>query len=412
MAFVGLGKKMRMKSAQVLVVPVLVLLMVELATAPVHAGEQPLMRVVLLRDLIPEFAQQLLPMPLGTSNNADGSEPRTRMVGFEYCGSDGQGGANAIGILSPANTLLSLISSDCGASLPTIAHRVINSTVAPDWIEIVKGRVTWRPWQLSFDFPAHATMAKPGINPPASATLPQSQTYPTSGLKILPPPGDQYSFDAAVGFRGATIVVALFPTGRAADPLSALNADSRLDAEISSAPAAANIVADAQDSFINDLLKLYAPQYELPIPVQGTTQTMTARNVRIAGSDNLLTATGQISSGDIVYNTVVRCEGADLTVRQITLEPLSIDCQNDDLIERLKCQGQQAVMAGSSSAVGTALTNYYQGQNFHYSALAHPIQFELGDREFSATFEALQSSSRGTSISEAGRISIRRTSSN
>ena len=67
-------------------------------------------------------------------------------------------------------------------------------------------------------------------------------------------------------------------------------------------------------------------------------------------------------------------------------------------------------MAGSSGAAAAALTSYYQGQKFHYSSVNSPLQFTFGDAEFAATFEALKSSSRDSTFSEAGRVRILRTS--
>ena len=75
-------------------------------------------------------------------------------------------------------------------------------------------------------------------------------------------------------------------------------------------------------------------------------------------------------------------------------------------MERMRCQGEQLATSGSSASVANALTNYYQGTPFHYSSEAHPLQFNLLDRQITATFEALRSSSKGTTISEAARASI------
>ena len=172
----------------------------------------------------------------------------------------------------------------------------------------------------------------------------------------------------------------------------------------------ANVLAEAQYAFINDLLKMYAPSYSIPIELQGITQTMVAKNVRLSGKNKAMTAAGQLSLENLVYNSTVRCDGDDLSVRTITLEPLASNCNMEDMVARLQCQAQQAVMAGSSGAAAAALTSYYQGQKFHYSSVDSPLQFTLGDAELAATFEALKSSSRDSTFSEAGRVTIHRTS--
>jgi hypothetical protein len=177
---------------------------------------------------------------------------------------------------------------------------------------------------------------------------------------------------------------------------------------MSAAPERANVLVDALYVFINDLLRIYAPSYQIPIQLQGMTQTMVAKNIRVSGGDNMMTAAGQLTLGEIAYNGTVRCEGSDLGVSQITLDAPAANCNSDDLIERLRCQGQQAALAGSSNAVAAALTNYYQGQKFHYSTVDRPLRFTLGDTEFEATFEALKSSSRDSTVSEAGHVTIKR----
>jgi hypothetical protein len=104
----------------------------------------------------------------------------------------------------------------------------------------------------------------------------------------------------------------------------------------------------------------------------------------------------------------VRCEGDDLTVRQVTLDAPSANCTQDDLMARLQCQSQSVAMYGSSKALAAAITQYYQGQPLHVSTRSQPLDFAIGDTDYQATFEALKSSSRGGLFSEAGRATIRR----
>ena len=371
-----------------------------------HAQAHPLMRGVILPQLIPSITRELVPMTVQTT---DGQT--MRIVALVYCGADSHGGANAIGVVAPKQATEfapALSPSDCNETLPTIADRAIAMPAAPDWLEAIRAQVTWAPWQLRLDLSNSASAAKPGSSAPSLSGLQRLATYPTSNLKLLPPPGDQYRFDAAVGFSGSTILVAIFSSGQSANPEAYLTPDAVLSREIAGVPAGANILTDAQYSFINDLLRIYAPQYEVPIQIQGMTQTMMAKNVRVAGGDNTMTATGQLTMGPISYNSAVRCDGADLTISQITLQPVAMTCNSEDMIESLKCQGQQAAMAGSSSAVAAGLTNYYQGHNFHYSAVDRPLRFTIGDQEYLATFEAMKSSSQASTISEAGRVAIKR----
>ena len=384
----------------------LVLMMLVAWSATVHADQSPLMTAVLLPELIPSVVQQLVPMTVDVpQSGTSGSPNRIRISDAVYCGTDGHGGANAIGVASPADSRpvpRVLSASDCDGSLPAIAKRAMSASAAPAWVEAIKARISWAPWQLKAQV---VDVATAGTGAPSLNGLPNLVTYPTSNLPILPPPGDNRRFDAAFSFPATGIVATLFPSGQASG--AGVSKDQEwLSARIANAPRQANVLVDAQYAFINDLLKLYAPQYEVPIPIQGMAQTMTAKNVQVSGGDNTMTATGQLLMSDIAYNCAVHAAGDDLVIRKIELNPIAQACNSDDMLERMRCQGEQLASGGSSASVANALTNYYQGTPFHYSSEGHPLQFELGDRQFTATFEALKSSSKGTTISEAGRASI------
>ena len=385
-----------------------------LCAAAARAEQGPLMRVVILPDLIPSVARQLVPMTIKLpADHADSQSSRIKVVGLIYCGGDRHGGANALAEVYSYNAAIppsALSPADCKAALSEMAQRLAGSPGAPDWVEVIRTHITWAPWELKFTILDAAGAGNGAKQAPSLKGVGGFQRYPTSNLQILPSPGQNYRFDLAIGFLDSTIVVALFPSGRVANPQPYLTADPLLNGEISAAPVGANVLAEAQYAFINDLLKMYAPSYSIPIELQGITQTMVAKNVRLSGKNKAMTAAGQLSLENLVYNSTVRCDGDDLSVRTITLEPLASNCNMEDMVARLQCQAQQAVMAGSSGAAAAALTSYYQGQKAHYSSVDSPLQFTLGDAELAATFEALKSSSRDSTFSEAGRVTIHRTS--
>jgi hypothetical protein len=134
------------------------------------------------------------------------------------------------------------------------------------------------------------------------------------------------------------------------------------------------------------------------------TQRLTARNLRAEGGDSTMTLTGQLDFGHVSYSAAVQCEGDDLAIRQVTLVPPPIKCDNADPIAQLQCQGQQA----AGGAFGPMLTSIYQGQRFRYSTVDRPLRFTLGDAQFAARFEALRSSSRGSTFNEDGNVMIER----
>lgn len=376
----------------------------------VHAEDTPLATAVLLPSVISSIAQQLVPLTVDLPGRSATSSVQVKIATLVYCGTDGHRGGYAVGIAIPAESIFSpkpLSATDCHDALSAVAKRAIESPGAPNWIDAVRAELVWAPWQLKLALSDAAPATRQAAtSAPSFAGIPTLASYPTSNLAVLPPPGEDRRFDVAFGFPGTAIVAALFASGRAGDPLAALAREESLATQTAGVPKQANMVVGAQYSFINDLLKLYAPEYEVPIPIEGMTQKMVARDVQVAGADNSMTATGRLVMGNLGYHCAVHTAGADLVITRIELNPIAQDCTSADLMERLQCQGEQLATSGSSQSVANALTNYYQGTPFHYSTGEHPLRFDLLDRQFTATFEALRSSSKGTTISEAARASI------
>lgn len=380
--------------------------------AKVHADDTPLATAVLLPGLISSVAQQLVPITVELPDKRAGSSTQVKISTLVYCGTDGHGGGYAVGIAVPAQSTGSpaaLSAADCHEPLPAVAKRTIGNPGAPSWIEGLRFQIAWVSWQLTVKISEVAPATKPGASAPSFSGIRTLASYPTSNLAILPPPGGDRRFDVAFGFPATTIVAALFASGRTRDPLAALTAQGSFVTPTAEIPAQANLLVSAQYAFVNDLLRLYAPEYEVPFPVQGLTGKMLAKDVQVAGADNSMTASGQLEMGNIAYRCKVHSAGPDLVIKRVELNPIAKDCTSDDLMERMQCQGEQLATSGSSESVANALTNYYQGTPFHYSSEAHPLEFKLFDRQISATFEALKSSSKGTAISEAGRASIQTT---
>ena len=383
-----------------------------LAAAPAHADEKPLARIVIMPELIPGVVRQLIPITVELAAGRAGPRAsKIKIAGLVYCGGDRQGGAWAVGAVYPESAPASaaagsnvLSTADCQGSLAAIAQRLAHSADAPDWVEVMKTHVTWMPWVLRFAVADAASASRSGSPAPSLKELGEFKSFSTSNLHILPPPGQENRFDVAIGFLESSIVVALFPSGHVSNPEPYLKRDPILEAEIADAPARANAVADAQYGFINALLRLYAPSFEIPLQLQGMTQALTARNISASGGDNTMTVTGQLELGGISYNAAVHCEGDDLAIRQVTLAAPAVNCDNNDVVAQLQCQGQQA----ASGALGATLTNLYQGHRFHYSTVDRPLRFTLGDAEFAAKFEALRSSSRGSTVTEDGNVTLER----
>ena len=393
-------------------------LLLLLMAGAARAEERPLARVVLMPELIPSVVTQLVPITIGLSSDELPAEltgaraSKAEIEALVYCGGDGSGGAWAIGAAYPVGGAAEanmrrpnmLAAPDCQAPLPAIAQRLAHAGDARAWVEIIKAHVIWTPWMLRFAVADTASAGNHASAAPRLSGLRQLKSFSTSDLHVLPPPGEQNRFDVAIGFSDSSIVAALFPARHTSNPAPYLKGDPVLEAELADAPARANTVADAQYGFINALLHLYAPSFEIPLQLQGMSQQLTARNLHAAGGDNTMTLTGQLDFGNVSYSAAVHCEGDDLAIRQVTLVAPPIRCDNADPIAQLQCQAQQA----AGGAFGPMLTSIYQGQRFHYSTVDRPLRFTLGDAEFAARFEALRSSSRGATFNEDGNVMIQK----
>ena len=357
----------------------------------------PLARAVILPDLIQEAAAQLTPVTVELS--AAEGKPVT-VVGLRYCGADHQGGANALAVIVPANGDSSpapLTTADCTAALPLLAARLARGRTTA-WLQVARLRIRWRPWRLNFRVAASASV---GGGAPRLGT---QDSISTARLALLPPPGQNERFNLALGFSGATVIAALFTSEAVVDPFPYLSDGPWID----TAPTSANLLAEARYSFINRMLRLYRPHYSLPLAAEGMPGALVIDELAAAGGDNSLTVTGRLTYGTMSYRGELMCQGSDLQVSRITLQPPALACTGADMMAQLRCQAQQAAMTGSSAAVGAGLTNFYQGRQFHYSTGRHPLRFSLGGVDFTLEFTALRSSSSGTTLSEAGRAVVRR----
>lgn len=407
------GRSRLVRSAHALKVALVVgFLALQLLSLPRSANAQgaPPLRVLILPRLIPDAVGEMLPVvfDLGTTANKAG---KISIVAMVYCGGDSAGGAYAVGVAvsgqAPALSSTAISASDCTGSLSGAAARLMNSTAVPDWLEVIKLRAAWTPWRLTLSIVDAASVAKPGSTAPNLKAIGQVKSYDTSGVRILTGPGNNLAFDLAIGFPGSAITVIALQSGHVSNPIAYLK-DPAIGTEIANAPAMSNVVADAQYTFINQVLRLYGSTFDIPIPIEGVTDTMTARNIVVTGAENVMNVAGKLVYKTIEYDASMRCQGEDLSVHQVNLDAPGSACDQQDMMTRLQCEGQGVAMSGSSKALAAAVTSYYQGQPLHVSTRSQPLDFAIGETNYQATFDALKSSSHGGMFSEAGRASFRR----
>ena len=350
---------------------VVCLLAIQFAIAPrsVSAQGAPPLRVLILPRMIPDAISQMLPIVFDMANAAAAIQPeKISVVAMVYCGGDSTGDAYAIGVAVPgqaqALSSTAVSASDCTGPLSSTAARLMNASASPDWLEVLKLRASWTPWRLTLSIVDAAASTKSGFSAPNLKALGQIKGYDTSGLRILTGPGNNLSFDLAIGFPRSAITLIVLPSGHVSNPIAYLK-DPAIESELASAPAMSNVIADAQYTFINQVLRLYGSTFDIPIPIEGVTDTMTARNIVVSGADNLMNIAGKLEYKTIDYDASVQCQGQDLTVNQVSLDAPGAACDQQDMMTRLQCQGQGVAMSGSSKALAAAVTSYYQGQPLH-----------------------------------------------
>jgi hypothetical protein len=383
-----------------------------IAPRSVCAQGAPPLRVVILPHLIPNAISQMLPIMFDVGAAAAALQPeKISVVAMVYCGGDSAGGAYAVGVALPgqaqALSPTAVSANDCTGSLSSTAARLMNPGAGPDWLEVIKLRAAWTPWRLTLSIVDAAGIAKSGFSAPNLKAVGQIQSYDTSGLRILTGPGSNLAFDLAIGFAGSAITIIVLPSGHVNNPIPYLR-DPMIGSEIANAPAMSNVIAEAQYPFINQVLRLYGSTFDIPIPIEGVTDTMTAKNIVVSGAENVMNVAGKLEYRTIDYDASVRCQGQDLTVNQVSLDAPGAACDQQDMMTRLQCQGQGVAMSGSSKVLAAAITNYYQGQPLHVSTRSHPVDFAIGETNYHATFDALKSSSHGGMFGEAGVASFSR----
>ena len=375
-----------------------------LVTAAAQAQTPPPLRVILEPQLITEVADQTLPLPLDQpAEPTDIVSQRLTLTELLYCGTDPHGDGLMVGVVDEGPGTLrarSLTSSDCHQPLAAIAARELQVSGAPEWVEAAHIRLTWQPWRLTLAIIDTAPAARPGFAPPNLPSTSHALTFPTNGLQPLTGPGQNLKFDLAVGFRHGGIVIDAYPHGSAANPSANFPSDAALDAEIQSIPSAANVITAARYDFINQMLTLYSPAFNVPVNVQGFSTTVVARDLSISGATNQATLTGKVISQNLAYNARVDCAGDDLAVQQVAMDAAGVNCAQPDMMSWLQCQAGHGLAA--------ALTGYYQNQPLHVSTQARPLHFDFGGTDYEAYFTALKTSSQGGVLSEAGQATLQR----
>jgi hypothetical protein len=374
---------------------------------------QPVMRLVIMPDAIAQFAAALPPIDLSIPGNAGRPSSTVKLAALVFCGAESSGAASLLAVVQPSDEPAihpRLSAAECVSQPAETVRRLHANFPGVRWIRVVHARLSWQPWRLRARLVDLATAGNSSSAPTDSPG--SSIDLSTAGLHLLPSPGQALSFDLATAVRANYVIAALFAHPGAVDPDQFLRVDNTLEGEIASAPAGTNTLVDARDSFINRMLRIYAPVYQIPLNVQGVGQDLTARNISIAGGENALQIIGQLALSGLTYDARVDCAGGDLAIREIVLKaPDASACTSDDMIERLQCQARVAAMQGSSTALSSSLTNYYQGQKFRYSTDGHPFDLTLGDATLVASFDALKTSSNGSVIGAAGRATISRAAS-
>jgi hypothetical protein len=376
-----------------------------------NAQSMPPLRVLIRPALLTEIADQVLPLELATPADATAiANQPLNLTEMLYCGADQTGDGVMIGVIDegphplPARTLTA---SDCQQPLAAIASRELQAPGAPEWVAAAHIRLSWRPWQLTLAVVDTASAARPGFTAPKPPSSDLRRSFPTSNLRPLTGPGQNLSFDFAAAFMRDGVIIDAYQSGSAANPNANFPSANAMASQLQDIPTDSNVIASASYPFINQMLALYAPTFNVPVSVQGLSIMLLARNLSVSGGENQLTVRGQVisqSAGqNLAYDTRVDCAGDDLTVRQVTMDVAGANCSQPDMLTWLQCQAGRGLAA--------ALTQYYQNQPFHVSTRSRPLHFTFGGTDYAAYFTAQKTSSHGGTLSEAGQAVLERAGS-
>ncbi|HUN58140.1 MAG TPA: hypothetical protein VMU41_08495 [Candidatus Binataceae bacterium] len=372
------------------------------------AQEAPSLRVILRPELITEVADQALPLKLNPpADPTDVTSQQLTITELLYCGSDERGDGRMIGVIDEGDAPLrarSLEPSDCDQPLPTIAGRELRVPGSPEWVAAARLRLSWQLWRLALAVVDSSSAARPGFttpNLPSAAS--RGVSYPTRGLQPLTGPGQNLKFDLAVGFRRNGVIIDAYPGGTASNPDGSFLSEDALTTAIQSSPSSTNVIAEARYGFVNQMLAIYSPTFNIPVSVQGLSTILFARDLSVKGADNQLTLTGKIIGQNLTYDSRVDCAGEDLAVQQVSMEAERVNCARPDMMSWLQCQAGHGLAA--------ALTGYYQNQSLHVSTQSRPLHFSFGGTRYEAYFSALKTSSHSGVLSEAGQATLQRVAS-
>jgi hypothetical protein len=384
------------------------IVLLALLSGPAHAQAAPPLRVLIRPSLLTEITSQVLPMELTmpADESAVANQPLI-LTELLYCGSDESGKGIMIGVIDEGPHPLrprSLAASDCQQPLAAIAARELRVPGAPEWVEAAHVRLSWRSWQLTLAVANTAPAAQPGFTAPQPAASALSRSFSTNNLQPLTGAGRNLSFDLAVAFLRNGVVIDAYPSGSAANPRANFPASSELASQLQNLPPDTNVIAAARYPFINQVLSIYAPTFNVPVSVQGLSAVLLARNLTVSGGENQVTLKGQVisqSAGqNLAYDTLVDAAGDDLTVQQVTMDAAGASCAQPDMMTWLQCQAGRGLAA--------ALTAYYQNQPLHISTRSRPLHFTFGGNDYAAFFTALKTSSHNGALNEAGQAVLQR----
>jgi hypothetical protein len=368
----------------------------------------PLLRVLILPSLMTELADQVLPIRLQTSADITAvTNQALALTELLYCGADERGNGVMIGVVEEGlgqPRARSLAKSDCQRPLADIASRELRLPDAPEWVEAAHIYTSWKPWQLTLAVADTASAARMGFAAPKPAAGELSRSFATNNLQPLTGPGRDLAYDLALRFMRDGVVIEAYPTGGAANPNANSPGINALAAQLRAAPPDTNVIAEAPYPFINQMLSIYSPTFNIPVSIQGLSAMLLARNLSLSGGENQLTLTGQVinqSGGQsLAYDARVDCAGDDLAVREVSMSAAGANCSQPDVMTWLECQ--------SARGLSAALTAYYQNQPLHVSTRSHPLDFRFGGNDYEAFFTALKTTSNAGAVSEDGQAVVQR----
>ena len=226
--------------------------------------------------------------------------------------------------------------------------------------------LTWEPWRLLLKVKSGAGPWGAAIAAAPQITLGTNQLAARLGSQDVP-------FSAAVYFAADSIEFTVIPATIAAG-ITAL-ADIPRKAGLPPRSVASYLegasarISHSLINYMSRLLLLAAQEYPIDTGSPAIGRLFLTKLAASSTSDDHLNISGNLkNAAGLTFAIEEHNLGKDLAVEDVSVSPLGLPTCSGNIVERAKCEAQNALIRGAALAAGNALTGSYHGRPLRISA--------------------------------------------